>query len=102
LAGLSDLYRTIYWQLCLHTDNNISALEQRHVRRTTGDDFEIDIFSENPSSQLGMYYDTMTALLMDSSRRFYRLVAFTIPDEFSTLSAALEHFRAEGTKILTA
>jgi hypothetical protein len=102
LAGLGDLFRTIYWRLCLDAHNNIAALEQRHVRRTEGDDFEVDIFAENPSDELGMYYDTVTAILIDSSRRLYGLVGFAIPDAFSQLIAAFEKFRAEATPTLTA
>lgn len=101
-AGLGDLYRTVYWQLCLDAHNNVVALEHRHIRRTTGDDFEIDIFSENTNNQLGMYYDTMTALLIDSSRRLYALVGFSVPDEFSKLNTAFDQFRTEATPILTA
>ena len=69
-ADLGDLYRTIYWQLGLEAHNNIVALEQRHIRRE-GDQFEIDIFSENTSSQLVMYYDTLIAIIIDSSRKLY-------------------------------
>jgi hypothetical protein len=69
LAGLGDLYRTVYWQLCLHAHNNISALEQRYVRRMIGDNFEVGVFAENSTRALGKYYDTITAALIDSSRR---------------------------------
>lgn len=99
LAGMGDLYRTVYWQLCLHAHNNVSALEQRHVRRTTGDDCEIDIFAETPNEALYMYYDTITALLIDSSRRFYSLVGFAIPDGFRQLIAAFDAFRAKAAPI---
>jgi hypothetical protein len=102
LAGLSDLYRTVYWQLCLDAHNNIAALEQRHVRRETGSDFEVDIFAENSSHSLGMYYDTITAIFIDSSRQFYSLVGFAVPDVFGQLIAEFDKFRAEATSILTA
>jgi hypothetical protein len=101
IAGLGDLYRTVYWQLCLHAHNNIVALEQRHVRRTSGDDFEIDVFAENPSQELGMYYDTIMATLIDSTRRLYSLVGFPMPDSVQRLLEEFERFRAESTPILT-
>jgi hypothetical protein len=102
LAGLGDLYRTVYWQLCLRAHNNISALEQRHVRRMIGDNFEVEVFAENSTRALGKYYDTITAVLIDSSRRFYGLVGFSAPDAFSKLITEFDNFRDEATPILTA
>lgn len=93
-ADLGDLYRTIYWQLGLEAHNNIVALERRHIRRE-GDQFEIDIFSENTSSQLVMYYDSLTAIFIDSSRKLYDLVNFSMPIELGKQIDAFDRFRAE-------
>lgn len=71
------------------------------VRRTSGDDFEIDVFAESPSYELGMYYDTITATLIDCTRRLYTLVGFSMPDSFQRLLEEFEKLRAEATPILS-
>ena len=87
------------WALRLTTTSG--ALEQRHIRRE-GDQFEIDIFSENTSSQLVMYYDTLTAIIIDSSRKLYDLVNFLIPTELGTRIDAFDRFRAEAVAAFSA
>lgn len=101
-AGLTDLYRTIYWQLCLDTHNNIAALESRHIRRTGPDQFEIDVFADSPAHQLGTFYDSLTGLLADSSRKLYRLLEFFHTVEFNQRVEEFERFRPQATEILAA
>jgi hypothetical protein len=92
-AGLTDLYRTAYWQLCLHAHNNIVALERRHIRRV-GEDFEIDVFSENSDDDIVLHCDTLGGILVQSTRKLYGLVDFQImPAEFEKTIAAFEAVR---------
>jgi hypothetical protein len=88
-AGLIELYRTAYWQLCLQAHNNIVALERRHIRRV-GKDFEIDVFSENSDDETCMYCDTLGGILVQSTRKLYQLVEFSIPAEFERTIGAFE------------
>lgn len=91
-AGLVELYRTVYWQLCLQAHNNIIALEHRHIRRV-GNDFEIDVFSDNGNDEICMYCDTLCGILVQSTRKLYQLVEFSIPAEFEEVIAAFEAAR---------
>ena len=88
-AGLIELYRTAYWQLCLQAHNNIIALERRHIRRV-GEDFEIDVFGENSDDETCMYCDTLGGILVQSTRKLFTLVDFSIPAEFEKTIAAFE------------
>lgn len=101
-AGLANIYRTVYWELCLHDHNNLAVLESRHIRRTGATQFEIDVFAENSLHQLGTSYDTLTGMLADSSRRLYRLLEFSHPEEFNQRVEEFEHFRPHATDILAA
>ena len=39
-AGMSNEYRSLYWQLCLESHNNIATVEARHiVERNGGHEF---------------------------------------------------------------
>jgi hypothetical protein len=91
-AGLLELYRTAYWQLCLQAHNNIIALERRHIRRV-GEDFEIDVFSENSDNETCMYCDTLGGILVQSTRKLYALVGFSMPAEFEKVIATFEAAR---------
>lgn len=101
-AGLTDLYRTIYWQLCLDAHNNVAALEMRHIRRTGDSQFEIDVFAENSPHHTGTHYDALIALLVDSSRRLYRLVEFSPPEVFNQRAGDFERFRPQAVGTLAA
>ncbi|HZT04578.1 MAG TPA: DUF5677 domain-containing protein [Steroidobacteraceae bacterium] len=101
-AGLANIYRTVYWELCLHDHNNLAVLESRHIRRTGETQFEIDVFAENSAHQIGTSYDTLTGILADASHRLYRLLEFSPPDEFNRQVEAFERFRPEAVNILTA
>lgn len=101
-AGLANIYRTVYWELCLHGHNNLAVLESRHIRPTGATQFEIDAFAENSAHQLGTSYDTLTGMLTDSSRRLYRLLEFSPPAEFNQRVEEFEHFRPRATDMLAA
>jgi hypothetical protein len=91
-AGLIELYRTAYWQLCLQAHNNIIALERRHIRHV-GEDFEIDVFSENSDDETCMYCDTLGGILVQSTRKLYMLVDFSMPGEVEKTIAAFDASR---------
>ena len=56
---------------------------------------ESDIFSENISGQLVMYYDSLTAIFIDSSQKRYDFLSFSMPIELGKRSDAFDRFRAE-------
>jgi hypothetical protein len=101
-AEMTDLYRTIYWRLCLDAHNNVAALETRHIRRTGANQFEIDVFAESSAHDLVTHYDALTGLLVDSSRRLYKLLEFFPPAEFNQQVEDFERFRPEAVNALAA
>jgi hypothetical protein len=92
-ADLADLYRTLYWQLCLQAHNNIIALERRHVRHTGDADFEIDVFSENDDDEIRAYCDSLGGILVQGTRKFFETVRFQLPENFAQTIDAFERIR---------
>lgn len=72
-AGLKNQYQSVYWVLCLHTHNNMSALEDRHIEKQ-GDAYKVVLFKEEDPKDLIRYFDTLSEVLIDSSTRIHRLL----------------------------
>src|ERR1700730_1181210 len=69
-ASLSSEYQSLYWQLCLHAHNNVSALEERHLNKK-GDDFEVLFFKEEDPADLVRYFDSVCGLLVDATKTLH-------------------------------
>ncbi len=72
-AGLEGEYQTMYWLLCLHAHNNISALEDRHIEKQ-GDDYNVVMFKEVEPADRIRYFDALGAVLIDSSSKVHQLL----------------------------
>ena len=72
-AGLAHEYQSMYWLLCLHSHNNVSALEDRHLEKE-GDDYNVVLFKEDNSEDLIRYFDALGAILIDSSSKLHGLL----------------------------
>ena len=72
-AGLAHEYQSMYWLLCLHSHNNVSALEDRHLEKE-GDDYNVVLFKEDNSEDLIRYFDALGAILIDSSSKLNGLL----------------------------
>ena len=66
-AGLESEYQSIYWQLCLHAHNNVSALEDRHIERA-GDTYGVTFFKPTDPQDDIRYLDSLCAILIEASR----------------------------------
>lgn len=64
--------------------------------------FGQDSESRQASAQKCMYCDTLTATLIDSTRRLYTLVGFPIQEALRVRIEEFDRFRAEATPFLTA
>lgn len=63
---LEDEYHSMYWLLCLHSHNNLSALEDRHIEKS-GDDFSVVLFKEENPDDLQRYLDTIISIVIEST-----------------------------------
>jgi hypothetical protein len=66
VAGLSNEYRSLYWQLCLESHNNIATIEQRHIDVSKGDAVLV-LERDNPPSTMLKYYDSLVSMLIEAS-----------------------------------
>jgi hypothetical protein len=69
-------YQSIYWLLCLHGHNNLSALEDRHIEKQ-GEDYNVVLFREEDPEDYLRYVDTLISILIDSTEVIHRLLGAT-------------------------
>ena len=72
-AGLENEYRSIYWQLCLESHNNIAAVEARHIEKMPNGRIDLHLRRENRPAELLVAFDTLISLVIDSSVRIHEL-----------------------------
>jgi hypothetical protein len=72
-AGLENEYRSIYWQLCRESHNNIAAVEARRIEKMPTGRIDLHLRRENRPAELLVAFDTLTSLVIDSSVRIHEL-----------------------------
>jgi hypothetical protein len=92
-GNLTSIYESAYWPLCLEGHNNVVVLEQRHIRKT-GEDYEVEMYRPNTTEDLARYYDTLTAILIDSSRRVYATLGHPLTVKYQGVIKSFDAFRA--------
>lgn len=97
LAGLEHEYRSMYWLLCLHGHNNLSALEDRHIERKD-DDFSVTVFRNSDPEDEIRYLDSILGILFDASARIHSYLGATSEsrmsrhwDPFAQIRDSYEH-----------
>jgi hypothetical protein len=68
---VEDLYGSLYWQLCLQGHNNISAIENRHVRLVAENLAEVRIYDPRPVPELIMYYNSLVGVFAGATERIH-------------------------------
>jgi hypothetical protein len=91
-AGLQQEYRSIYWQLCLESHNNISAIEARHVEKI-GNIIHFDLRRPNQPGELLKYFDTLTSIVIDSTKKIHELTRSPAVARWLTWGDRLVAFR---------
>jgi hypothetical protein len=66
VAGLSNEYRSLYWQLCMESHNNIATIEQRHIDASNGDAVLV-LERPTPPGTMMKYYDSLVSMLIEAS-----------------------------------
>lgn len=65
--------QSIYWLLCLHGHNNLSALEDRHIEKQNAD-YNVVLFKEEDPEDLVRYLEILIEILIDSTERIHKLL----------------------------
>lgn len=89
---LEDEFRSMYWLLCLHGHNNLSALEDRHIEKQDGD-YNVTLFIEQDPEDLVRYLDTLIATLIDSTERIHKLLGTTTSHQYRQHQGAFDEVR---------
>lgn len=92
-AELQAEYQSLYWQLCMHAHNDISALEDRHLERKDGD-YEVAFFKDAEPDDVIRYVDSTCGLVLDASTRLHSLLETGEDDKLKVLHGKLQEIRA--------
>lgn len=82
----------MYWLLCLHGHNNLSALEDRHIEKQDGD-YNVTLFKEEDPEDFVRYLDTLIATLIDSTERIHKLLGTTTTLRYQQHQGAFDEVR---------
>ncbi|HEY6020948.1 MAG TPA: DUF5677 domain-containing protein [Candidatus Paceibacterota bacterium] len=85
-------FQSMYWLLCLHGHNNLSALEDRHIEKQDGE-YNVILFKEEDSEDLVRYLDTLIATLIDSTERLHKLLETTTALSYQQHQGAFDAVR---------
>nr|WP_200997098.1 DUF5677 domain-containing protein [Rhizobium rhizogenes]QCL10295.1 hypothetical protein pC6.5b_401 [Rhizobium rhizogenes] len=92
MAGLEDVYRSIYNSLCNDSHNNIRALTSRHLRADK-DRLELVIFDKPSRTDIAATVDCFIAILLKSNEIMHHY--FKSKEEVQETLAYYERFREE-------
>ena len=83
-AKLQNEYHYIYWELCLYTHNNLSALERRHIEQKNGD-HEVFLFKDESLDNSIRYFDSLLGIMLNSSIKIHSYLETTAEKYFVEL-----------------
>ena len=92
-AELVEEYQSMYWQLCLDSHNNLSALEDRHYEKRPDGSLGLVLSKENSTHDLARYYDGLVGVLLDSAIHVHKLMNTSKASKYEGLLASLQKFR---------
>jgi hypothetical protein len=94
LAGLENVYQSVYWVLCNHSHNNISALGSRHIEKRD-DDYGVVLFKDRGLGNPQPYFDTISAILIQSSMQIHKLLESSVEEDIQKLWEEFEVLRQQ-------
>ena len=92
-GGRWGIYEWIYWRLCLRNNNNIAALEKRHLQRVAND-LQVLVVEESDPSEIAVYYDALAWLLIDSAIRVHGFLMTGLVTGYENQLRALRTLRS--------
>jgi len=91
-AGLTDLYESIYPELCQHSHNNLNILEKKHLMEMDGT-VKVSYFQPAEKEQSFHIIDTIAGILADSTAQVFSVLGID-SEKLSKLKTKLEELRA--------
>lgn len=73
-AGMVNEYASMYSLLCLHSHNNVSVLEARHLEKDTDGDYHLTLFKEVETDEMDANLDTIAGTLTGSIRTILKIL----------------------------
>lgn len=92
-AGLKAEYQSLYWQLCMHSHNNVSALEDRHIEKK-GAGYEVALRKEIDPEDTIRYLDSMCGMLLDATEQIHGLLESGRIENVRAFRASLAEIRS--------
>lgn len=97
---LEHEHQAPYWLLCLHSHNNLSAIEDRHLEKH-GDDYQVTLFKEEKSEDLVRHLDSLLGILIDSTRRIHSFLETEAECHYGKHQEAVDAIRKEYATVQT-
>lgn len=94
VAGFEYEYRSLYWQLCLESHNNISAIEARHIEQTPAG-ISLEFRKENRPGELLKYYDSLVSVVIDATHRIHQFTGSPVVGDWQAWRDRLTAFRQQ-------
>lgn len=91
---LIDEYQSMYWLLCLHSHNNLSALEDRHIEKSDND-YNVVLFKEENPEDLQRYLDTVISIVVEGSVAIHTFLHTSITSRYEGHQKKLAELRKE-------
>lgn len=92
-AKLQNEYQYIYWELCLYTHNNLSALERRHIEKKNGD-HEVFLIKDESFDRSIRYFDSLLSIMLNSSIKIHSYLETTAESYFVELKEKVKSLRS--------
>jgi hypothetical protein len=94
-AGLDNELKSIYWQLCLESHNNIAAIENRHIEDWPDGKHQLCVVKDNRPGELLKLYDTLVTVLIESTLSMHTLAESERVPNWQKWQAILGTFRTK-------
>lgn len=91
---LEDEYQSMYWLLCLHGHNNLSALEDRHIEKV-GNDYNVVLFKDESAEALQRYLDTVISIVIESTVMIHKFLNISVATRHEAHQKKLAELRKE-------
>jgi len=91
-TGLHQLYESVYALLCLHSHNNLTILERRHMKKEDND-FLVAYFQLWERDDVLQYVDTIAGILLGSLQQLRKLLEIKSDNKLELAEKALNELR---------
>jgi hypothetical protein len=87
-ANYLDMYLSVYAELCVHSHNNLRALDDRHIEKS-GDDCRIVFFRPNRLQEIEHFLENASCCAVDALRQISKVAKLGKGTNFEAVNVAL-------------